>query len=59
MDLSEFEILDEISPTKHVLERTSPKGEKFFGRCVRCGLANLPATAARDICNEGQANGSH
>lgn len=59
MDLTELDILNAISPRKHILERTSPKGEKFLGACVRCGQTNLPAAAARELCNEGETGGSH
>jgi hypothetical protein len=36
----------------HSLERTSPKGrgQKFLGRCIRCGMTDLPASAAFDPC---------
>ena len=36
----------------HALVRTSPKGvgEPFFGRCVKCGMLNLPAHAATMPC---------
>lgn len=35
---------------RHSLERTSPKGEKFYGTCVLCGLEDLPLEAMRDEC---------
>ena len=50
MDPIERSILDAISPTKHVLQRTSPKGQAFVGTCVRCGQGDLPAVAAKDPC---------
>jgi hypothetical protein len=25
----------------HVIERTSPKGQKFVGTCILCGIAGL------------------
>lgn len=25
----------------HVIERTSPKGEKFIGKCALCGMEGL------------------
>lgn len=56
MDREERALLDAISPSKHVLERTSPKGERFVGRCVRCGQAGLPAVSAREPC-PGQHTG--
>jgi hypothetical protein len=34
----------------HALERTSPKGQKFFGRCIRCGMSNLEMKAALQRC---------
>lgn len=34
----------------HSLERTSPKGEDFVGRCVLCGKQGLPMTAALEKC---------
>ena len=36
--------------TTHSLQRTNPVGQPFIGRCVLCGAANLPATAARTEC---------
>lgn len=35
---------------KHAVHRTSPKGQKFIGRCVNCGTENLPASAALEDC---------
>lgn len=34
----------------HGIERTSPKGEKFFGACRYCGTPNLPMGAALAPC---------
>ncbi len=36
----------------HALERTSPKGpgQKFIGRCIRCGMTGLPSSAVFDEC---------
>ena len=51
MDEHERAILDEVSPRKHILERTSPKGGPFRGTCVRCGQTELPAVAARALCD--------
>jgi hypothetical protein len=34
----------------HVLERTSPKGQKFIGRCVKCGAENLTMIQANERC---------
>lgn len=34
----------------HSLERTSPKGEDFVGRCVLCGAKGLPMKAALERC---------
>lgn len=34
----------------HGLERTSPKGGPFLGRCVYCGVENLPMSAALEPC---------
>ncbi len=36
----------------HALTRTSPKGpgQKFIGRCTKCGEENLPMSAALDDC---------
>ncbi len=34
----------------HSLERTSPKGERFIGRCVQCGKRDLPMSAALEQC---------
>jgi len=35
----------------HGLERTSPKGETFIGRCVYCGRESLHAGAALEPCS--------
>jgi len=37
---------------KHTLERTSPKGEDFVGRCVNCGLTDLPGSAIWEECSK-------
>lgn len=37
------------SPT-HALNRTSPKGEKFLGTCMKCGRTNLPISAVNEPC---------
>ena len=36
----------------HSLTRTSPKGqgEKFIGRCIKCGLEGLGVGAALEDC---------
>ena len=34
----------------HSLTRTSPKGEKFIGTCVLCGMKNLPIKSALMWC---------
>lgn len=36
----------------HAIERTSPKGpgQKFIGTCSLCGKTGLPASAAREYC---------
>jgi hypothetical protein len=34
----------------HSIERTSPKGQEFFGTCIRCGKKNLPAKAIYEEC---------
>jgi len=34
----------------HTVVRTNPKGVPFRGRCIQCGLTNLPAEAARWPC---------
>lgn len=39
----------------HGLTRTNPKGEKFIGRCVYCGLENLPSGAALEACDKAPA----
>ena len=36
----------------HGLERTSPKGENFVGRCIYCGKNNLPMKAALELCEK-------
>lgn len=35
---------------KHVVERTSPKGQDFIGVCRLCGKTGLPMTAALEEC---------
>lgn len=34
----------------HAVERTSPKGQRFLGTCMRCGRTNLPSSAALEPC---------
>lgn len=36
----------------HALERTSPKGkgQKFVGRCIKCGKENLTFSDLQEIC---------
>jgi hypothetical protein len=34
----------------HVVERTSPKGEKFIGICRACGTAGLTLADAQQEC---------
>lgn len=34
----------------HSLERTSPKGGPFIGRCVKCGKTDLPGAAVFEEC---------
>ena len=34
----------------HGLERTSPKGEPFIGRCIYCCKEGLPMRAALEPC---------
>lgn len=36
----------------HGLERTSPKGQAFVGRCIYCGAIGLPSIAATWPCSE-------
>lgn len=35
----------------HVLERTSPFGEPFIGKCVLCGAKNLTMNQSNDHCD--------
>jgi len=45
----------------HALERTSPKGpgQKFIGRCIRCGMTGLQMSAAMEGCkNTAEMTGS-
>lgn len=43
-------------PTRtHGLERTSPKGEPFLGRCVYCGQEGLTMRAAQEPCDKAPA----
>jgi hypothetical protein len=41
----------------HGLERTSPKGGPFLGRCIYCGKENLPAKAALEPCDRAPDQG--
>lgn len=34
----------------HAIERTSPKGQKFFGRCTKCGRDGLGMADALEPC---------
>lgn len=34
----------------HALERTSPKGGPFIGRCMKCGLTEIPLTKMHEPC---------
>ena len=34
----------------HALERTSPKGGPFIGRCTKCGMTEIPLADARNEC---------
>lgn len=36
--------------TTHVLERTSPFGEKFVGECILCGAEGLTMAQANEQC---------
>jgi hypothetical protein len=36
----------------HGLERTSPKGGPFVGRCIYCGQTGLPMRAALEPCEK-------
>lgn len=38
---------------KHLLNRTSPKGQPFIGTCALCGTANL---TLKDFANDECAN---
>ena len=35
---------------QHTLQRTSPKGGKFVGRCSNCGLTGLTIANMNDEC---------
>lgn len=39
-------------PQTHVIERTNPKGEgqKFVGRCTRCGKEELTTADIEEVC---------
>lgn len=39
-----------MSKPTHALERTSPKGGPFLGKCWKCGATDLPASAIMDEC---------
>lgn len=34
----------------HALVRTSPKGQPFIGKCAKCGVEELPISAASQPC---------
>lgn len=34
----------------HSLERTSPKGGPFIGRCTKCGAENIPLSQMHEHC---------
>ena len=51
MDDLEMAVLKSLSPRKHILERTSKKGDLFRGTCIKCGRENLSAIAAKDYCD--------
>lgn len=34
----------------HALERTSPKGGPFVGRCTKCGMTGLQMSAVLEPC---------
>ena len=34
----------------HAIERTSPKGQKFIGQCIKCGQTGLGLSAALAPC---------
>lgn len=34
----------------HALERTSPKGQDFVGKCIKCGQAGLTMSGALLPC---------
>jgi hypothetical protein len=34
----------------HALERTSPKGGPFIGRCTKCGMTGLRISAVQEPC---------
>ena len=34
----------------HAIERTSPKGQAFIGKCMKCGKEDLPMIAATQDC---------
>jgi hypothetical protein len=38
----------------HVLERTSPMGDKFIGTCTLCGKEGLTIAQANQICANPQ-----
>jgi len=35
----------------HALERTSPKGTRFIGRCTQCGKEGLTLADSDEICD--------
>lgn len=41
----------------HGLERTSPMGEKFLGKCRYCGREGLPIGAALAPCEKAPPQG--
>ena len=41
----------------HLLIRTSPKGQKFLGKCSLCGKENLSIAEATDGCSVPELDG--
>lgn len=34
----------------HALTRTSPKGGSFIGKCIKCGIEDIPLSKIHEEC---------
>jgi len=45
-----YSALTSLQPSLHALERTSPYGGAFVGRCIRCGRTGLTFADMNERC---------